>query len=195
MKIVTVPHPSLRRVAKPFATVDKKSLTFLREFGKTLVKKENPRGVGLAAPQVDMSWRVFATYLPESGKREDANPILRLFLNPKFTDLSEKLTFGPNSEEPILEGCLSIPEIYGPVPRYEWVEVEFQEIQGSELIQRRQRFADFFARVVQHEYDHLEGRLFIDYIAKLDLPLYKERGEKMSEMSAEMVKAFYQQSV
>jgi peptide deformylase len=195
MKIVTVPHRSLRKVAQPFTAIDKKSLTFLRELGETLVKKENPRGVGLAAPQVDMAWRVFATYLPESGKREDADPILRLFINPKILDVSKKLTFGPNPEEPILEGCLSIPEIYGPVPRHEWVEVEFQEVTNTELIQRKERFEDFAARVVQHEYDHLDGRLFIDYSAELDLPLFKEQGKKMNEMNADMVKAFYQQSL
>jgi len=195
MKIITVPHLTLRQQAVPIETIDKKILSFLDQLGDTLLKKDNPKGVGLAAPQVDQLLRVFATYLPATGKREDANPVLRLFINPVITDVSEELTFGPNPEEPILEGCLSIPSIYGPVPRHEWIELEFQELQGVELQPRKERFSAFAARVVQHEYDHLEGRLFIDYIAQLDLPLYKELGKKMEEMDSQMIKAFYHQSL
>jgi len=191
MNIITVPHHTLRQIAKPITTIDKKVLTLLRGLGDTLEKKENPRGVGLAAPQIDELYRVFATFLPASGRREDENPLLRLFINPEVTDHSETLTFGPDPEEPILEGCLSIPSFYGPVPRFEWVEVKFQEVQHGNFITKSERFSEFHARVIQHEYDHLDGRLFIDYSIELDLPLYKERGKKMDEMSAEMAKAFY----
>lgn len=195
MKIITIPHATLRQVAQPVSTVDKKFLQFIDELGTTLLKKDNPKGVGLAAPQVDESWRVFTTLLPVSGKRGEGEPVLRVFINPTVTDASEELTFGENPEEPILEGCLSIPEIYGPVPRHQWIEFEFQELVGTELQTGRERFSAYAARVMQHEYDHLDGRLFIDYSAELDLPLYKERGKKMDEMSSEMVKAFYYQSL
>lgn len=195
MKIITVPHKTLRQVAQPVSTVDKKFLGFLEQLGDTLAKKDNPKGVGLAAPQVDESWRVFTTLLPVSGNRNDGEPVLRYFLNPTFLEVSQELTFGDNPDEPILEGCLSIPEIYGPVPRHQWVVAEFDELVGTELKTRQERFEGYAARVMQHEYDHLEGRLFIDYSAELDLPLYKEKGKKMDEMSSEMVKAFYYQSL
>ncbi len=195
MKIITIPHSTLRQVAQPVTTVDKKLLSFIEELGNTLLKKDNPKGVGLAAPQVNEAQRLFATLLPLSGKRGDGEPVLRVFINPVFTDVSEELTFGENPEEPILEGCLSIPEIYGPVPRHQWVEVAYEELVGTELHPGKERFEAYAARVMQHEYDHLDGRLFIDYSAELDLPLYKERGKKMDEMSSDMVKAFYHQSL
>lgn len=195
MKIITVPHTTLRQVATPITTIDKKMISFLDQLGNTLVKKENPKGVGLAAPQVDQLYRVFATYLPLSGNRGDADPILRKVINPVISDASSTLTFGPNPEEPILEGCLSIPGIYGPVPRHEWIEVEFEELEGTTLKKKKERFNAFAARVMQHEYDHLEGKLFIDYTVELNLPLYKEHGKDLEEMSDEMIHAFHHQSL
>ena len=195
MKILTIPHRTLRQVAIPVTTVDKKLLSFLDQLGDALWKKDNPRGVGLAAPQVNESLRIFTTLLSESGTRGEGDPVLRFFINPVMKDVSEELTFGDNPEEPILEGCLSIPLIYGPIPRHQWVEVEFAELVGTELITRTEQFTDYAARVMQHEYDHLDGRLFVDYSAELDLPLYKKIGKKMEEMSNEMVQAFYYQSL
>lgn len=175
--------------------VDKKLFSFLDQLGDTLWKKDNPRGVGLAAPQVNESLRVFTTLLPESGVRGEGEPQLRFFINPVLKDVSDELTFGENPEEPILEGCLSIPAIYGPVPRHQVIQVEFAELVGTELQTRSEQFEGYAARVMQHEYDHLDGKLFIDYSAELDLPLYKENGKKMDEMSSEMVQAFYYQSL
>jgi peptide deformylase len=196
VKIITIPHQTLRRVATPVAAVDKRLLQFLDELGDTLWKKDNPRGVGLAAPQVDESLRVFTTLLPESGTRGDGDPFLRFFINPIIRDASEEMTFGDNPEEPILEGCLSIPSIYGPVPRHQWISVEFSELNdGLDLITKTEQFSGYAARVMQHEYDHLDGKLFIDYSVEHDLPLYKERGKKMDEMTSDMVKAFYYQSL
>lgn len=195
MKIITVPHPTLRQTADPIEKLDKKILSFLSQLGDTLVKKDNPKGVGLAGPQVDQLWRAFAIYLPTSGNRDDEDPILRLIINPRITQKSESLTFGPNPEEPILEGCLSIPGIYGPVPRHEWIELEFEELIDAEFVTKKERFAAFAARVVQHEYDHLDGVLFIDYAVEYDLPLYQEKGKNMEEMSQEMIQAFYHQTL
>lgn len=195
MKIITIPHNTLRQVALPVTTVDKKLLMFLDQLGDTLWKKDNPRGVGLAAPQVNESLRVFTTLLPESGVRGEGEPLLRFFINPTMEDVSEELTFGENPDEPILEGCLSIPSIYGPVPRHQTVKVAFSELIENELRTKTETFSGYAARVMQHEYDHLDGRLFVDYSAEFDLPLYKENGKKMDEMSSEMVKAFYYQSL
>lgn len=195
MKIITTPHPTLRQIAQPVSTIDKKFLGFIEDLSQTLIRKDNPRGVGLAAPQVDESWRVFTTLLSANGTRGESEPILRVFINPQVTAASQELTFGDNPEDPILEGCLSIPEIYGPVPRHQWIEFEFEELVGTELVRSQERFSAYAARVMQHEFDHLEGRLFIDYSAELDLPLYRENGKKMNEMSSEMVKAFYYQSL
>ncbi len=165
MKIVTLPHPSLRATAQPVTAVDKQLLKFIQDLQNTLRQAINPQGVGLAATQVNAKKRIFATLL---------NHQLRAFINPEIVDRDDKKTLGPKTDDPYLEGCLSIPGIYGPVPRYGWVKMTFQKIVDGHLITQTETFDDFAARVVQHELDHLNGVLFIDYTKQFDLPLYQE---------------------
>jgi peptide deformylase len=176
MKIITVPHPTLRSVASAVTLVDKKLLEFLQDLEETLLDTHNPKGVGLAAPQVDRLKRVFALNLAEDNRE------LRSVINPSIIEHSTEVRFGPEKEDPYLEGCLSIPGIYGPVPRWQWVDLQFEVIKDNQLVRKVERFEDYGARVVQHELDHLDGVLFIDYSIKYDLPLYKEkRGSKKME--------------
>ncbi len=174
LPIITVPHPSLRKIATPVTEVTPAVIKFVTELLETLDKKRNPEGVGLAAPQIDQLWRMFVTKVGTSGRERDRKNLLRLFVNPVITQHSPHLTLGPDPKNPVLEGCLSMPGLYGPVPRWEWVELEFGELAGSSLKMRRERFTDFAARVVQHEYDHLDGKLFTDYAAEYELPVYQE---------------------
>lgn len=184
MKIISVPHPTLRSVASPVTTIDKKLLTFLQDLEETLLETRNPKGVGLAAPQVDKLKRIFALNLVED------NRALRTIINPVILEHSTTLTYGPDQEEPYLEGCLSIPGIYGPVPRWEWVELAYEVISDNQLLKKQEHFEDYGARVVQHELDHLDGILFTDYSLKYDLPLYKEKltGKKMEEIDKSLLK-------
>lgn len=186
MQIVHAPHPSLREVAKPITAVDKKLLNFINEISSTLVHNER-RGVGLAAPQVDKSWRLFLTYLSptdDRGEEDESTPrLLNVFINPRIVKTSLKKELGGTEESRPLEGCLSIPTIYGPVPRFDWVEVEYEKIQNDQLVSARKKFADFAARVAQHEIDHLDGILFTDYCLELGLPLYQENKQgKLKEI-------------
>jgi len=189
MKIITIPHSTLRTEAQEVKTVDKKLIKFVKELEDTLFKKNNPRGVGLAAPQVDTKWRIFTTQLPTEPQSDEYK--LRSFINPRVADHSDTHTFGPDKKEPILEGCLSIPAFYGPVPRWEWIDLTYDYIDGNELKTATEHFADFAARVAQHELDHLDGILFIDYTIQYDLPLYKEdpKTEKMEELEPELILA------
>lgn len=177
MKIIHVPHPTLRKTAKPIEAVDTKLKQMVTDLQETLAATTNPQGVGLAAPQVDKLQRMFAATLPEIGG-------MNIYLNPVIAEHSKEVSFGPNKKEPYLEGCLSIPFIYGPVPRYEWIELEYDMIENDELVTYTQRFEDFAARVMQHELDHLDGILFTDYSHKFDLPVYrsKSRSDKMEEI-------------
>lgn len=176
MKIITVPHPTLRSVATPITTVDKKLVSFIKELEETLLDTHNPKGVGLAGPQVDKLKRIFAINMAEN------NSDLRSLINPVIVKHSKKVTFGPYEEEPYLEGCLSIPGIYGPVPRWQTVTVEYDIIEDEKLVKVSEEFDDYAARVIQHELDHLDGILFTDYSLKHDLPVYKEkRGKKKME--------------
>ncbi len=188
MKIITVPHPTLRQSAAPIMKVDKKTVSLISDLAKTLKNKRNPRGVGLAAPQVDNLIRAFA--IDQSGKEHEQD--IKVFLNPVITKHSFNKSLGEDPKAPTLEGCLSIPKLYGPVPRWEWVEVEFDEIVEGELQRQKARFDWYIARVFQHELDHLDGVLFTDYSLEYDLPLYQENEEgKLEEMlDRQIIKVF-----
>lgn len=194
--IITVPHKTLRQQAKEIIRLDENLVNFVAELEDTLLKKNNPKGVGLSAPQIDKSLRVFSTLLEPSDENKRPNrskgydPIIRSFINPEITSTSEQKTFGEDLESPILEGCLSIPFLYGPVPRWESITFSFQVIEDGKMVKREETFQGFTARVMQHEYDHLEGILFTDYILKYDLPLYEDKSGKMKKIKNTVAKKF-----
>lgn len=188
-KIVVAPHPSLRRQAQVVERPDKKLAEFLKTLAFTLEKTNNPPGVGLAAPQIDTNWRIFATNLESS--RSD-QPLLRSFINPIITDRSDRRVLGINPKDPDLEGCLSIPFIYGPVWRSEWVTLRYQTLEddGGLSAWHSETFFDFSARVVQHELDHLDGILFTDHVLEQSQPLFQEEKNKLIEIDPQIAKGF-----
>lgn len=174
MRIITVPHSTLRQKAARVEKVDKRLLKFIAQLSQTLsdTHKGKVAGVGLAAPQVDKLLSVFSTYLPDTlGIKK-----LRIFINPTILDHSDKQILGAKAsdKEPRDEGCLSIPGLWGPVPRWEWASFGYQVIENGVLVDKTEHFKDFPARVMLHEYDHLHGVLFTDYSLKYDLPVLKE---------------------
>lgn len=180
-----MPHPTLRQKASEVPGVDKKLLKFITNLESTLAETKNPKGVGLAGPQVDKLWRIFTIKVDK--------PLT--LINPVISKHSKKATFDENQAgEPFLEGCLSIPKIWGPVPRWQWVEVEFEkpDALSKKLVKHGQKFVGFEARVVQHEYDHLEGILFTDYALKLDLPVFQGNrdGDRLKKIDRELVELF-----
>jgi len=188
MKIITAPNLALRQKAKDVTVLDKKFFSFLHQLADTLIKKEQPSGVGLAAPQINKSIRVFAAILGTTNQ-EAKKPMIEFFINPKITKYSDKKILGLADGTERFEGCLSVPLFYGPVPRYEWIEVEYQSItdldilnKKTDLKNKKTRFQDFDARVIQHEYDHLEGIIFTDHILRNNLPLYVEEDGKWVEI-------------
>lgn len=187
--IVTVPNTTLRQPSLN-VQIDKKTLQFALDLQETLVHKDNPKGVGLSAPQLGKNWNMFVTLLSTEGDEDPTPSDLRLYINPVITSTSKKTTFGPDKDEPILEGCLSIPGIYGPVPRFEWVQLEYWEPDGNELVKKEGKFSGFLARVIQHEHDHLLGRLFTDYSLGYDLPLYRFKGKEAIEIDKQIIEAF-----
>lgn len=131
-------------------------------------------GVGLAAPQVDLPIRLFLVdsahvleQLDEEEKKEygDDRGIKSVFINAKVVDLNGD----PWAYE---EGCLSIPKIREDVDRPETVTIEYLDEQFQP---HKETFSGLTARVIQHEYDHIEGKLFIDYLKPLKKRLLKKR--------------------
>ncbi len=145
----------LREKATPVTTVDNRTKQLADDLFDSLGKAE---GVGLAAPQIGISRRVIVVDV--SSQHADVPPIA--LINPRVL-----LAEGKEMDE---EGCLSIPDLYGDVERAIRIEVEALDITGNTF-----QFVaeDFYARVLQHEIDHLDGVLFVDHISPLKRQLMR----------------------
>lgn len=182
MKIITAPHHSLRQKAAPITQVDKKIINLIEELKSTLEKQSNPVGVGLAFPQVGKNLRAFAMReVSAEGDPKQAEIIV--LINPEIVEHSPHKTLGEKEKEPDLEGCLSIPNVYGPVPRWTWIKLKYQILEKGELVDQTKKLSGYPARIAQHELDHLDGVLFSDYLLELDLPAYLEQGEDLVSLA------------
>lgn len=177
--IIEVPHKTLRQKAEPVSDLfSKKTRDQIQFLVDTLLSAKNPEGVGLSFPQVDLSLRGFVTHLDHK---------IKIYLNPKIIDLDDKLTLGGHTpDRPTLEGCLSIPWLYGPVWRPKKIKIQAYDEHGVEFTKT---LTSFRARVFLHEYDHLEGVLFTDYTLRDELPLYLLDQDKDSFTKIEDPKA------
>jgi peptide deformylase len=145
LQIITYPHPTLRRVAKPLKRVDAELRQTIRQMFDLMYEA---KGIGLAANQVDLPLRLFIINLEA---RPDAGEEL-VFINPVIS-----LPRGGSEEAE--EGCLSIPGVYGQVVRPKQVRLNAYSLKGEEFAAD---LSGLFARCCQHELDHLDGVLFPD---------------------------------
>lgn len=150
-KIITVPNPILREKSKE-VVFDKKTAELVKELKETLLTKEGKlTGIGLAAPQIGQSKRVFVVYSQASKK-------ILTFINPKIVWTSKRTQAGlPGKNK--YEGCLSLPNKWAIIRRPKEIKITYQTESGQ--FQTR-KFSGLMAIAIQHEYDHLEGILFID---------------------------------
>ncbi len=144
LKIFTHPNPVLTQKASPVDTFSKKTQHFFDDMIDTMYADD---GVGLAAPQVGISKQV----LIASPQNQPGTEIV--ICNP-IIEKSEGVQIGP-------EGCLSFPGIYADVPRARWIRLRYLDRNGKTVISE---IEDFFARIIQHEMDHLNGVLLIDRV-------------------------------
>ncbi|MBP9670222.1 peptide deformylase [Candidatus Woesebacteria bacterium] len=158
--IISVPHETLRKKSILVEKITPAIQEMIRELKETMVDAHEPEGVGLSLPQIGYNVRGFVTYLDKK---------LKIYLNPIILDMSEETTLGGTPERPTLEGCLSIPWLYGPVWRPKKIKVQAIDEHGAEF---SKTFTSFPARLFMHEYDHLDGVLFTDYTLRDGLPLY-----------------------
>lgn len=143
-------NPILRKKSEMIHEVTKKTLKLIRDMGETMLKS---KGIGLAAPQVGVNERIILITL-------DNKKILPL-VNPKIISVSENTTVSE-------EGCLSLPGEWGKVRRPIEVTVQFLTQKGQKMVMK---FCDFEAIELQHEIDHLNGILFVDYLDYDDITL------------------------
>jgi len=148
LELVHYPHPTLRHVSKDLKRVDSELHDMVTQMFELMYEHE---GVGLAANQVDLPYRLFVTN--PSGDRDNPEAE-QVFINPVL-----RAGKGQTEAE---EGCLSIPGVLGPVVRQEKITVEAYDLTGEAFCGEME---GLFARVVQHEVDHLDGKLFIDRLA------------------------------
>jgi peptide deformylase len=166
--IILHPDPRLKKVADPVATITAELRRLADDMLETMY---DAPGIGLAAPQVGVGARLLVM---DCVKDEAAPPRPMILFNPRVTWTSEEL----NSYD---EGCLSIPEHYAEVTRPAEVEVAWQDQSGAE---RRERFGGLWATCVQHEIDHLDGKLFIDYLTPLKRQLITRKMQKLKREKA-----------
>lgn len=149
LKVARMGHPVLRQRTRPVDKHEIRTPEFQKLVDDMMETMDEYSGIGLAAPQVHETLRVFVAVLDPEGSGEGEPTAI---INPEITRLTEDLVEG-------WEGCLSIPDIRGRVPRCPHIRVSALNREGKRVeIEAR----DFPARVIQHETDHLDGILFLD---------------------------------
>ena len=158
LPILQYPDERLHRVAQPVKTVDVKIKQLIKDMADTMYAAP---GIGLAATQVDVLLRIV---IIDSSARHDQ---LRVFINPEIIAHSGVSDFE--------EGCLSVPGIYDDVARAERVRVRYQDAGGT-VIERD--LDGMLAVCLQHELDHLDGKLFVDYLSELKRQRIRKKLDK-----------------
>lgn len=150
MKIVTAPDKILSEPTREVTEFDEKLRKTVREMEEILKNQRHPEGVGLSANQVGLDRRLAVVRL--NPDEQNSAPHLLTIVNPQIISQS-----GDRTEE--YEGCLSIPNQYGPLLRSQTVTVRFQDLKGEKLTVKA---TGFLARIFQHEIDHLDGKLITE---------------------------------
>ena len=165
LNIIIAPDPVLKAVAVPLGNVDDGTRQFLDDMFTTMYAA---RGVGLAAPQVGVSQRVIVV---DPIRADDAEPQPMALINPEILWRSDE----PNVFE---EGCLSLPDFYVEVERPASLRIKYLDRHNKE----QELLAEgFLATVLQHEIDHLNGILLLDYVSKLKRDVALRRFKKMKK--------------
>lgn len=159
-KIITIPNPILREKAKE-VKIDKQTLDLVATLKQTLKDTEGKtQGVGLASPQIGNLKRIFVVYSQASKK-------LLTFINPEITWTSKRQT---SAKDKKYEGCLSVPNKWAIVRRPKAIKIKYQTESGQTQVKK---FTDLTAKIIQHEYDHLEGILFLDRALEQNQKIYE----------------------
>lgn len=166
-KVVRMGHPVLRRPAEPLPREAIGSEETRRLIADMIDTLHDYGGIGLAAPQVAEPVRLAIVEIPESGSRYGELPgmPLTVFINPAITVLDADRTKG------FWEGCLSVPGLRGFVERPQHIRVDYLDLDGEA---QALELSGFLATVFQHEFDHLDGKLYIDRLSDTRLLAFEE---------------------
>lgn len=152
LPILTAPHPALKEMAKPISSVDEAIRSQMDNMLETMYANS---GIGLAGNQVNILNRVLVMDLNAGNEITERTPIF--MANPEVIWMSDEPSIWD-------EGCLSVPQQFAEVERSRQVRVKFLNYDGKE---EEQMFEDLASHCVQHEIDHLDGKLFVDHLSRL----------------------------
>ncbi len=158
LKVARLGHPVLRKITTPLSTAEIQSASIQRLIDDMIETMKEYSGVGLAADQVHESKQIAVLEVADNPRYPEKPRVpLTVLINPRITQLSEET-------EEDWEGCLSIPDLRGRVPRFKSIRVQAYDREGREL-----DFVahGFHARVIQHEWDHLNGKVYLDRMRDL----------------------------
>lgn len=176
LKIVTVPNVILTSSTKLVTVFNDEVKKIVSDMEKVLIAQNDPPGVGLAANQVGLDLSIFIMKASEKSKT-------KIFINPRIIRLGSN-DIERNRKNPVkkkrskikLEGCLSIPRIWGPVKRKDRVFLKYQDITGKEYLKW---FSGFESIIIQHEMDHLNGVVFTQRSLEQKGQLYREENDEL----------------
>ncbi len=163
LQVLHYPDERLRITAQPVAEVNKKIQRIVDDMFETMYAED---GIGLAATQVNINQRIIVIDISENGNQR------LVLINP---ELLEK-----RGEISIEEGCLSIPEERERVPRAEWIKIRALDYKGTTF---ELEANDLLAICIQHEMDHLIGKLFIDYLSEMKRQRIRKRLQKANKIT------------
>lgn len=179
MKIIIAPNPILTTTSSPITNISSPVL----EIAQNLISSLANKGIGLAAPQIGKNKAIFIIKLPQG------NP--QVFINPAITAHSKKKQYSLLLEEtnqpeenhhpqPFIEGCLSLPHLYGTVKRWAEIEASWLNLKGKKI---KKNLTGLEAIVFQHELDHLKGLLFPQRVKKEGGQLFQEKNGQLEKIS------------
>ncbi len=156
---VTLPGAEIRQKSQEVVAFDKSVAQTVRDLLDTAEAQSDPIALGLAAPQIGVFKKIFVARIRNKFKH---------FVNPTITKFSQK-------EVALMEGCFSVPQIYGSVTRPQEVDVKYYDMHGK---LQQAHFKGLAAKIIQHELDHLNGILFVDHVHSQNGKVFKVQKDK-----------------
>ena len=160
--ILRYPHPVLKKLCHRVDLIDQSIHTLIQDLVDTM--HDGPGSVGVAAPQIGVTLRVCVVDVSRNRHGKENNHGLLLMINPEITDRSGAAT--------MREGCMSVPDYTGDVDRATEITVQFNEPDGTERVITA---SGFEAVALQHEMDHLDGVLFLDWVISIKTGLFRRK--------------------
>ena len=161
LSILHYPDPRLHLKAKEVTEFNAELKQLVTDMAEAMY---NSNGIGLAANQVNIQKRLFIMDLAKEGETSR----LQVFINPGFLEKRGEVRGD--------EGCLSVPGVFEPVTRAEWIKVEYQDLDGKKHLLECDGLQ---AICIQHENDHLDGKVFVDYLSGLKQNFIKKKMKKL----------------